>query len=47
MSYLYTNKTGIVVLEAKFPDGYEVVKTFAELNGIEITDCPTPLTFEL
>lgn len=32
--YIYTNKTEIIPLEKKLPtEGYEVVTTFAELNG--------------
>lgn len=32
--YLYTNKSEIIQLSEKLPEaGYEVVKTFAELNG--------------
>lgn len=32
--YIYTNKTEIIPLSEKFPEtGYEVVKTFEELNG--------------
>lgn len=32
--YLYTNKTEIITLEEKLPsEGYEIVKTFVELNG--------------